>query len=411
MSSAHTQPPGGMTGQQSAVADEVLPPARVVHGIQHFPVLDGLRGVAALLVVFFHLHLLGIGWIGVQLFFVLSGFLITRILQREKNRAPLVGYLRRFYLRRALRLFPVLYLFLFVLLGISFLSDGTAPLRERVVYAAAYLYNLWKIFTPGQLSLHDELALFVNHLWSLSVEEHFYLVWPFVVYFLSRSRLLLVCILLVCAGPLLRWGFGALWGAAYPEAITDTPKAIYLFSVSHIDAFAWGALASYWLDQRTLRISLPVWVVCLLGIYILGVLATGSLGFRSHGFPLILGYPHFMDTGSQVYWGYTAINAASFVTILAALQAQWVGRLFDHGWLRYTGRVSYGLYVYHFPLLYEYWWLRNQVSELLSGYGDGGSRVAAVLALAIYFVSLYALAALSFRFMESPILALKQRWG
>jgi peptidoglycan/LPS O-acetylase OafA/YrhL len=143
----------------------------------YVPALDGLRGVAILLVICNHYFgLLGGGYMGVQLFFVLSGFLITSILMEEMHRTGIVN-LRQFYARRARRLFPALFVLLIVYLGV------TADFRV-VALAGLYDGNLVQAFiTPNPLA-GSGLA----HLWSLAMEEQFYLVWPVILLVVARSR-------------------------------------------------------------------------------------------------------------------------------------------------------------------------------------------------------------------------------
>src|ERR1041384_1331779 len=163
--------------------------------------LDGLRGLAMLMVIAIHLNLLGVGWVGLSSFFVLSGFLITRILFDDlEGTASLGEGLKRFYIRRTLRVFPIYYLYLFVLLALGFFvpvvhqqTSGELP------YAFAYIYNLF-LATDRHHGTH-----LLDHLWSLSVEEQFYLLWPFVVYLVGRKRLPWVLGAILVATPPIRW--------------------------------------------------------------------------------------------------------------------------------------------------------------------------------------------------------------
>src|SRR5579885_3225639 len=173
----------------------------------HIPALDGLRGIAILLVLWFHfrgylggepiqctLAIIGeFGWIGVDLFFVISGFLITRILLQTKEKPD---YFRSFYTRRALRIFPLYYASLAVLFlaPMSFMSHSLPVAHDRLWFWI-YLANwnpLFEQIRPGSAA----------HFWSLSVEEQFYLVWPLLVWALSRKQFERVVMLVICTAPI-----------------------------------------------------------------------------------------------------------------------------------------------------------------------------------------------------------------
>jgi len=164
---------------------------------ERFPHLDGVRTLAVLLVALFHQEICPFGWVGVQIFFVLSGFLITRILVQARE-APFGVYLRNFYGRRSLRIFP-LYFSVVGLLAIGVAAGVSMNgVREGLIYAATYTYNL---FHATNQFKHSKI---IAHFWSLCVEEQFYLVWPFLLYFTRPSATRRVLAGIVLAGPLVR---------------------------------------------------------------------------------------------------------------------------------------------------------------------------------------------------------------
>src|SRR5215510_2780284 len=143
------------------------------------PGLDGLRAIAFLLVFAFHSEYLQIGWIGVQFFFVLSGFLITGILLDMKKSLPPRDYFFKFYGRRFLRIFPLYYFYLLVMAGIllwlisvHYRINYLKIFFEQVRYAVLYVYDFF--FS----TIWFKQSYFLNHFWSLSVEEQFYIFWP-----------------------------------------------------------------------------------------------------------------------------------------------------------------------------------------------------------------------------------------
>jgi peptidoglycan/LPS O-acetylase OafA/YrhL len=326
------------------------------------PGLDGLRAIAVFLVIFHHQHILELGWVGVQLFFVLSGFLISRLLFRASD-APLGSYLRDFYGRRTLRIFPLYYAYL-ALLALA-LAAGAVPgaVAERLPYAALYITNFY------HANEQAEGARLLLHFWSLAVEEQFYLVWPFLIYFCPRSALRRVLIAIAVSGPLVRYAVA--WSFALPGYLT----------ICHMDAFAIGALASLFPLNLRPRHNLALGVP-------LGVLGLVLLGMDR---PL---------PGTVYGWGYilglSAFNVASAVLLEALVRNQLVPGFFEHGVMRYLGKISYGIYIFHFPVqaMIEKVMLASPLLVRL------GLQVAITLAIS----------AASFALYESRFLALKERW-
>ena len=164
--------------------------------MKYMPQLDGLRGLCVTAVFLFHCIFLDCGWIGVQAFFVLSGFLITGVLlHARQDEAGAGSFFRNFYARRALRIFPVYVAYIAVVvlagqLGVGGPGMGEA-LRahnaEQLPYLLTYTYNFFHITAgPG--------SPFYRHLWTLSIEEQFYVLWPLCVWLLSRGHLLRLCV-------------------------------------------------------------------------------------------------------------------------------------------------------------------------------------------------------------------------
>ena len=203
------------------------------------PALDGLRGVAILLVVAHNLQLLeapqgwigrfaefglNFGWVGVQLFFVLSGFLITRILLDTRE---VSNYYRSFFARRALRIFPVYFLTLLFMLLVLPKFTSSANLGVATWPYWLYLAN-WT--QPGQGA-----AAYVPHLWSLAVEEQFYLVWPFLLHRRSSTATWWMCLAIAAISLLARIAL---------LAAEVNPDAIYMFTFCRMDALALGGAAA-----------------------------------------------------------------------------------------------------------------------------------------------------------------------
>lgn len=232
--------------------------------LRHVPALDGIRGVAVLWVILFHatmhaqlgemvpwwerwIHpLLRYGWAGVDIFFVLSGFLITRILLHARFRE---NYFRNFYARRTLRIFPLYYAsLLFALVALPWLWDypGQAEFQEDSAWYFSYLQN-WGVFFQ-QLSSGDQ-GIF-GHLWSLAVEEQFYLVWPWLVWRCPPRKLAWLCVIFVLAGPIVRAGM----------LVTGSePVAVYFNTLARSDSLLSGALIAICLHLGWKSERLQIW--------------------------------------------------------------------------------------------------------------------------------------------------------
>ena len=314
--------------------------------------LDGLRAVAVMLVLLLHFGYLNGGWIGVQLFFVLSGFLITGVLLADRD-APLGAYLRRFYWRRTLRIFPLYYGYLAVLAVAYAAWEVPAGFSDNAPALFTYTYN----FTRGS-DFHP--SPFFTHFWSLAVEEQFYLVWPFLVHALSRRALVGLSAALV-----------ALLRVADRVA---RPGLVAAMAVT-------GVAAAGLVNLRALR----------------GAGADLPLG--TMGFPLAS-----VDHGAHV-WGYTVLNLAAAALVAAAVGAHRGGGIVSGlGWgpLAGLGKISYGVYVLHWPLLV----LFNASVRYRP------MTVRGALMCAGWSALVCGVAWLSWRFYESPLLALKSRgWG
>lgn len=321
-------------------------------GREYWPGLDGLRGVAILLVVVAHtgffLGPLG-GQVGVTLFFVLSGFLITSILIAELHRSADIS-LKAFYKRRAVRLLPALLLFLVI--G-SLLIDSLYPEFKPLVAAVpALFYFANYAFIAGYPLPPNE------HLWSLSVEEHFYLVWPIVLSLrrsIPRSRTLF----LWAAGLLiLRLGvglFSPLW--SYHGSVTN--------SYALVAGCALGAA-----HAEGVRLRFPRYFA-MLAVFLMTMIAAWRVPSLEVLLDRAVWVPPIVTVlGAVAIWG--LINQPS--------------GLFEARWLRYVGTISYGWYLWHAPFLF------------LSATNDTLTKRLAVAA------GTFLIAAASWHFLESPIL-------
>ena len=315
---------------------------------------------------------------GVDLFFVLSGFLITGILFDSAAEKCKV---RNFYARRSLRIFPLYYgvLFLFLIL------TPVLKLHWKTGHLLYFVYfsNMMPVFAPGLASPGH--AMMVGHLWSLAIEEQFYLVWPFIVWWVKdRKKLLLVCLAIMLGAFLLR-AILVYRGVGFAYIFPMLP--------TRIDTLVCGGAAAL-LVRGPSPESLPVRIVLLL---------SGS------GVLAVLAIMRFSTFGNQVLAtvGYTifAIFFAGLV-VCAHQDRGWIAPIGRWPVLRFFGRYSYGLYMYHGLLFVALVSFAHPIQRYVHSEILGGAiLVASALGVTI------AIAMLSYHFFEAPILKLKRRFA
>ena len=348
--------------------------------------LTSFRALAFFAVFLFHIGHFRAGYLGVQAFFVLSGFLLTPILVNMKKDLGHRDYFVHFYGRRALRIFPLYYGYLFVVGVIALFIVNTQNYSgiervdrflDQLPWAITYTYNF---FHASSIYEHTHL---VTHFWSLAVEEQFYLFWPLLLFLVPSKNLNNILILMIILGPVLRL-LTALACTYDPFNVINgrVDLVVYVLPLSHIDAFAAGGYFALYKNSKASALS---WIM-MFGVLILGYTtqftSTGSVSVRS------LGYPPFMN--GKYLWGYSILNLFLAYLLVQIRDETFIPALFKNKWIRYIGRISYGLYVFHFPII----WV---VYHYLSGYQ------AALASLLISII----VSSLSYEFFEKRILNYK----
>ena len=361
------------------------------------PGLDGLRALAYLAVQAGHTNNISFGWVGVQLFFVLSGFLITGILVRMKETFNRRDYFTKFYGRRFLRIFPLYYFYLGCLIVIAILLPRIdfKPLHKefdgmfwrQIWFAVSYTYDFF------HASIYYVNTRFLTILWSLSVEEQFYIFWPLIIFLTPTEKRKQLFLTTIALGPVIRLLLLLLYNARPFETLLDFPElAIYVLPFSHIDAFAIGAyISQFEIPRPRLQFFILAVLVPALGFasqyYVMGEIYPDSLGFE---FPAQYAY--------KAIWGYSLLNYFFAVTIYSVARTKLFTRILDSFILSYLGKISYGLYIYHNVVI----WFTLKLN-LPFDLGTGSMFFFILLATT-------AVASLSFFLLERPINNLKDKF-
>lgn len=355
--------------------------------------LDGLRGLAILLVLFFHYEfVVGFGWVGVQLFFVLSGYLITSLLLKEKEN-PLGFYLKRFYWRRTLRIFPIYYLYLAFVAAIFIVKGIPEDFLDLLPFLATYTFNFYPLV--GTYSYHD---LFFTHFWSLSVEEQFYLMWPIVIYFCNRNQLKYILFAIICTAPIVRYILAeVMLSNGYDAGYTG--QTVYRFTFGQWDGFAFGALIPiFGLQNSRIKTGWMMLATTIL-LIALGLWTRIDLLAAGQDSPWsALGYQVGVLTNYQHVWTFTLWDFLFFLLLLTVVRHSTVTeKIFGNPVMVYCGKISYGLYVYHWSIMMA---LFSYVMPTIGNQFVG---------LVLYLAATFGVSMLSYYLVEQRLLALKDR--
>ena len=371
--------------------------------------LDGVRGVAILLVMAFHfssasvarldnltgfddalLEVTRAGWIGVNLFFVLSGFLITNVLLESKN--VIKPYFRNFYARRALRIFPVYIVFILCIMCVLPSMVRSAE-REATIIRDSQCW-LWSYLLNSKFYIDPSLIFtrHIGHLWSLAVEEQFYLVWPAFVFLLSRKTLIVTTVAAIVIAFVLR---------ATLVASGESTFLLYYLTPLRMDDLAIGALVAMIVRSPAARPLVRGTAWWIAGAMLAGVVVLFAL--RDSTFPF--------DTWVFVF-GFSMLGVL-FGAIVAAVAIAPPGSrassILSHSLLTFFGKYSYAMYVIHLPVAL---FLALNTSLAQSIFRLSGSAIPAILVFTATATAISVLIAmLSWYLLELPFLRLRKRFA
>lgn len=339
----------------------------------YFSQIDGLRAIAVTAVVYWHSvpqtqylnSIFHTGGHGVRLFFVISGFLITLILlkaKREDSRSGFSGILKAFYIRRALRIWPAYYFYLFILALLAW---------DRI--AGSFLWHLFFLSNMYH-STQNGWSFMTAHYWSLAVEEQFYLIWPFIILIARRGATYLIVIMMILCAPLFRF----LMNIEYPhELISVLPLP------AQLDSLGFGALlALLYSDDYIVRCRNSKGILNV--IFVFGICFYFFAGLSAEHFEF---QRYFLASKSTIAaLVFFAIVGKAIVGI-----GGWPGIFLNNSIVAFIGKVSFGIYIYHFLAI-----------KMVRVFVDNHHMV--------FFLSLLTsslLAGISWRLLESPINSLK----
>lgn len=366
------------------------PDSQIQHG-KHIPQLDGLRGIAILLVMCYHyfpnIKLFHFGWTGVDLFFVLSGFLISgRLLPYLGERKILL----KFYRNRFLRIVPLYFCFLAIFFGGWFFFSSDETLKAFPFYTSHW-WSFFLFFQNWIFANNTQSVMYLQHLWSVAVEEQIYLFFPLLAVLIRNKTRMLYMILTIMALILLfRW---------YHYHFIILPEEylkIFNNTFLRLDSFLAG-VCIYLIQKdqlcfnRVLRSLTPVMLSCIITL-VLYIFISGDAEKNNS----------FIST-----FGYTVIAFLYACLLVGVLSKKYkiINSITSFAFLRFTGKISYGIYIFHWPLFLCGFILLNKIFAGLNYIP--GEDLLLLCNVLICFPATYILSTLSYRYFESFFLKRK----
>ncbi len=356
-----------------------------IKNTQYYPALDGLRGLAILLVVAYHnfgfINLTFFGWLGVDLFFVLSGFLISDILLNSLGKK---NFLKNFYTRRILRIFPLYYLSLLLFLYILPFICKNVPIdyfSDNQFYLWTYLQNWLYSFKPT-----NETVL--HHFWSLAVEEQFYLLWPFAILIIKNKNILLTIVLFTLI-------FINILRIVFWTLEIENLAYLTLYTFTRIDGLCIGSAVALLLRINKNFLS-NYTALIIAGLAILNLAFYFLNDEKKFPYLAFIGYTTF-----AIVFGILVYEAVIGKTNL-------INKILGNGVLKLLGKVSYGFYIFHWPL---YLYLAPYLNSFFERNGFSPDNIVHMLSSVCATVAAFLVSLISYKYYESYFLKLKEKFN
>lgn len=355
--------------------------------MKHIRQLDSLRAIAVMLVLCWHwlpidsfINTLDNGAIGVDIFFVLSGFLITGILLRERNDIGTIRekvlVFRNFYIRRALRIFPIYYLLIFVIL-FTYQYAGATFSQPEFLASISYTTNFYFFKTQhwGDLTVH---------FWSLAVEEQFYLIWPFLILLVNRRFLLPLMLVFIGVG-------------VTAQCLIQSPEFGHIPTFTCFDAFGMGGALAWVLHYQKSWLRSVFTFSAIVSLICLAILI------------IQIGYGKIDFLPQRTLHAIPAIFIISYILLNQQRRSFTFSFILNNKFLIWMGRISYGIYLYHVPVQWMQYVWKDQWDQLfVSGFFH---QYNLYFIFVINFILVLVVSWLSWKFIESPILQLKKKYS
>jgi peptidoglycan/LPS O-acetylase OafA/YrhL len=397
--------------------------------LKYIPAFDGIRGLFCIIVISHHLPALyfrtpvAIAWETLHAFFVMSGFLITMILLKEKAKYEFKEYTRVFYLKRIYRIFPLYFAFVFFIVIFGYFTKNMKAfealqlwpdIKQNWGYLISYTYNLKEIFY-----LVNHRSPILAHLWSLSLEEQFYIFFPFIVYFLSLKNLRRFILFVIIASPIIR-ALGLYYlNTNTPETVSGMPEFDKLSYVSWIlqhntlfqlDTLCCGAALAIF-DFSWLKKPL-IWFYVFFFAFII-LLVFNGFSFMNSGlasnFLEAISESNFMGYNYQPIYIFSLGNFLTMLLILVTFEKNNPFKVFENKWIIEVGKISYGMYILHMFVMAIYLLVLKKLHLIPKLDMYKGHFFLELIVVLGYYAVLVFICKLSYKYFESYFLRLKDK--